>query len=276
MRGFTLLSLIVTVAILSIVILTFSTFVRAMERSLSSARARASKDSIVRNLSAIAASPTSLKQSVTSGGGQSALARCVQDSAQPDCRNEVFEEFDLYDTFRTRVAGTTAKPVYYSTEGATCLSPSASCRYQATARFKAKCASGSSCAKAVQLDIEVTVSQLDTLSAQVVGETRAANRTIASTVDVAEIAQSGAQSCPPGQMMVGIDTYGKIQCAAMPASDHFGGAWACQLNTANLKCGGCLAANPMTGGCSCPAGYQTLKVTGCDANLYRCGFVCAK
>ena len=50
----------------------------------------------------------------------------------------------------------------------------------------------------------------------------------------------------------------------------FGGAYGLSIY------GPCMAANPITGACSCPSGYTTVKVTGCSGGLPRCGFICVQ
>ncbi len=249
---------------------------KSFQKGVAATRTQGLRDTVFLNLTKMASSPVALQKTRTVLGASSPFSHCINVSGTNDCTNGAATDFALYDAGGTQVAGTSSAPIRYSVDGAVCASASNVCSLEAVSSFSAICAGGAStCDQAAQLSVSIDLHQSASVTTPAGGVSHIGKRTLASTVDTALIASGGAQSCPTNQAMTGIDATGGIVCS--PATqDHFGGAWACRLNTTTLNCGPCLSINPMTGSCSCPSGYQTLKVTGCDATLYRCGFVCAK
>ena len=274
--GFGLIEVLVAGIILGIIGVGFMTFMNSVNKNLVTARVRDARDSVLQNLTREAGSSGSLKKSAQLGGSTSQLARCINSGGSSDCSHNVSAEFNLYNVLGQKVAGTTANPERYTTEGAHCAAASSQCPLEAISSIKGICFSGSNCDVASQISVTVTLRQAASVTSVGGNRSPMSAKTFTTTLDVKEINGYGAQTCPTNQVLTGIDADGKIICSASPASDHFGGAWACQLNTSTLNCGPCLSANPMTGGCSCGSGYTTIKVTGCNASLYRCGFVCVK
>ena len=280
-RGFSLLEVAVFSAIGGILLLTFTGFMASFQKGIASTRVRAFRDDVFQNLVHQSSSAAALQKTAATVGGKSAFSRCLGVSGAADCTNGVASEFDLYDPSGTRIAGTKVNPVRYSVDGAICTTTGNRCPFKAYSRFTPQCTGGApSCDQAIAISISVTLLEASGISTAGSALPHMAPRTLASSVDVSLINAGGSQVCGANQMMTGIDTYGKIICTPLPSppppSDHFGGAWACELNTATLGCGACLTPNPMTGACTCPSGYSTLKVAGCDGTLYRCGFVCGK
>jgi len=278
-KGFSLVSVLIAGSLLGMISYGTIRLMQQFTKGVHSTRSRAIRDQLFLELVRQSAAPATLQKSISMNGTSSYLGKCGSINSANDCIHNSFKPFDLYSLTSTKIAGTATGPVRYTMDAAQCVIAGPICPLEAITEFAGMCAGGGSgspaaCDQMTQLRVTVTLRQ-SPLVPDMGGNFQLKPQTMTNTVDLSAVLANGAQTCTSPDFMTGIDANGKIICTAPGvATERFGGAWACKLS--GMSCGACLAANPLTGGCSCPAGYSTLKVTGCSKSLYRCGFICAK
>jgi prepilin-type N-terminal cleavage/methylation domain-containing protein len=184
-KGFSLIEVIVVIAVLSIIMAAFSDLIVGMQKEVS--RMKNKQDRVITNyvIDQALTSPIGIGSSAELLPENEMLKACIKGGATPTCTSncctgEVEHEFFLLDPrdskpepgLRARLGGTTKYPVYFDRNGGNSCTDS-NCFYHVITKFRARCPGGiANCSHAESLTTTVEIVAEPGKESMIKGQTR--------------------------------------------------------------------------------------------------------
>lgn len=154
-KGFGLIEVMVSVAIMTIIGLGAATMITNMQKGVKDVRTLANRDYVGQMIKHFAGDPRAVAASILPAPIQTNFRRCVNGALGGMCPN-VQTGLRLYAPGGTQIAGPPGAPIRYTPEGAICLGPaSVQCPLEAIAWYTPFCPTTAACGATIAVRLEI-------------------------------------------------------------------------------------------------------------------------